>query len=46
MKISGKLVIAFLVVAVLALLTGVIGISQLTSIDSQYKALYENYGKA
>ncbi len=44
MKISAKLLISFLAVAVLTLIVGIVGIMNLTSVNSQHKDLFIRYG--
>lgn len=44
MKISKKLILAFLAVSIIALVVGLIGIFQLMNINSRHKDLYDNYG--
>lgn len=46
MKISRKLIIAFLVVAMIAAVIGAVGIINMRNIDKNYTDLYENYGVA
>lgn len=46
MKIGRKLLIAFLVVALIAAVIGTLGIINMKNIDEDYTDLYENYGVA
>ncbi|NRT78805.1 hypothetical protein BJV41_003287 [Clostridium beijerinckii] len=43
-KVGAKLIIGFIVVALLAGIVGVIGITKIKKIDQNYTNLYTNYG--
>ncbi len=46
MKIGKKLIVSFILVALLAGIVGVIGINSLRSVDKKYTDLYDNFGVA
>lgn len=46
LKLSRKLILSFLVVAIIAGIIGVVGITNMSSIQTEYADLYTAYGKA
>jgi methyl-accepting chemotaxis protein len=46
MKIGKKLILSFILIAILSAVVGIVGIVQMISIDINYNELYESYGKS